>query len=73
MPSRAAARERYTFASLEEVLEMPDLLAVQKDSFEWFMRDGLRDVFSDISPIKTTDGSLLLELVFVRVDRELTP
>ncbi len=73
MPSRAAARERYTFASLEEVLEMPDLLAVQKDSFEWFMRDGLRDVFSDISPIKTTDGSLQLELEFDPDDRELTP
>ncbi|MFZ9274912.1 MAG: DNA-directed RNA polymerase subunit beta, partial [Ilumatobacteraceae bacterium] len=73
MPSRAAARERYTFASLEEILEMPDLLAVQKDSFEWFMRDGLRDVFSDISPIKTTDGSLQLELEFDPDDRELTP
>ncbi len=73
MPSRAAARERYTFASLDEILEMPDLLAVQKDSFEWFMRDGLRDVFSDISPIKTTDGSLQLELEFDPDDRELTP
>ncbi|MFZ9773266.1 MAG: DNA-directed RNA polymerase subunit beta, partial [Ilumatobacteraceae bacterium] len=73
MPSRAAARERYTFASLEEVLEMPDLLAVQKDSFEWFMRDGLRDVFSDISPIKTTAGELQLELEFDPDDRELTP
>ena len=73
MPSRAAARERYSFASLEEILEMPDLLAVQKDSFEWFMRHGLQDVFSDISPIKTTDGSLQLELEFDPDDRELTP
>jgi DNA-directed RNA polymerase subunit beta len=73
VPSRAAARERYTFASLEEILEMPDLLAVQKDSFEWFMRDGLRDVFSDISPIKTTAGELQLELEFDPDDRELTP
>ncbi len=73
MPSRAAARERYSFASLEEVLEMPDLLAVQKDSFEWFMRDGLRDVFTDLSPIKTNDNSLQLELEFDPDDRELTP
>ena len=73
MPSRAAARERYSFASLDEVLEMPDLLAVQKDSFNWFMRDGMRDVFADISPIKTTDGSLQLELEFDPDDRELTP
>ena len=73
MPSRAAARERYSFASLDEILEMPDLLAVQKDSFEWFMRDGLRDVFSDLSPIKTSDGSLQLELEFDPDDRELTP
>ncbi|NCZ67982.1 MAG: DNA-directed RNA polymerase subunit beta, partial [Acidimicrobiia bacterium] len=68
-----AARERYSFASLDEVLEMPDLLAVQKDSFNWFMRDGMRDVFADISPIKTTDGSLQLELEFDPDDRELTP
>ncbi|NBP18300.1 MAG: DNA-directed RNA polymerase subunit beta, partial [Actinobacteria bacterium] len=60
-------------ASLEEVLEMPDLLAVQKDSFEWFMRDGLRDVFTDLSPIKTNDNSLQLELEFDPDDRELTP
>ncbi|MFM7047331.1 MAG: DNA-directed RNA polymerase subunit beta [Actinomycetota bacterium] len=73
MPSRAAARERYSFATLDEVLEMPDLLAVQKDSFDWFMRDGMRDVFADISPIKTTDGSLQLELEFDPDDRELTP
>jgi len=73
VPSRAAARERYSFASLEEVLEMPDLLAVQKDSFEWFMRDGLRDVFTDLSPIKTNDNSLQLELEFDPDDRELTP
>jgi len=73
VPSRAAARERYSFASLDEVLEMPDLLAVQKDSFEWFMRDGLRDVFIDLSPIKTNDNSLQLELEFDPDDRELTP
>ncbi|NDH45083.1 MAG: DNA-directed RNA polymerase subunit beta [Actinobacteria bacterium] len=52
---------------------MPDLLAVQKDSFEWFMRDGLRDVFIDLSPIKTNDNSLQLELEFDPDDRELTP
>ncbi|NBO33199.1 MAG: DNA-directed RNA polymerase subunit beta, partial [Actinobacteria bacterium] len=52
---------------------MPDLLAVQKDSFEWFMRDGLRDVFTDLSPIKTNDNSLQLELEFDPDDRELTP
>jgi len=52
---------------------MPDLLAVQKDSFDWFMRDGMRDVFSDISPIKTTAGELQLELEFDPDDRELTP
>jgi len=73
VPSRAAARERYSFASLDEVLQMPDLLAVQKDSFDWFMRDGMRDVFSDISPIKTTAGELQLELEFDPDDRELTP
>jgi len=71
--SRASARERYSFANRPEILEMPDLIAVQRDSFEWFMRDGLREVFSDISPIKGMNDDLQLLLEFVPDDRELTP
>ncbi len=43
MASRASARERYSFATLSESLELPDLIAVQRDSFEWFLKDGLKE------------------------------
>jgi len=50
--SRASARERYSFATLPETLELPDLIAVQRESFDWFLKEGLREAFEDISPIK---------------------
>jgi len=70
---RAHARERYSFASLPETLELPDLIAVQRDSFEWFLRDGLREAFEDISPIKGFSDDLLLELEFDPTDEDLSP
>ena len=73
MAPRAHARERYSFASLPETLELPDLIAVQRDSFEWFLRDGLREAFDDISPIKGFSDDLLLELEFDPDDEDLCP
>ncbi|MBU6201761.1 MAG: DNA-directed RNA polymerase subunit beta, partial [Acidobacteria bacterium] len=73
MAPRAHARERYSFASLPETLELPDLIAVQRDSFEWFLRDGLREAFEDISPIKGFSDDLLLELEFDPTDEDLSP
>jgi DNA-directed RNA polymerase subunit beta len=70
---RAHARERYSFASLPETLELPDLIAVQRDSFEWFLRDGLREAFEDISPIKGFSDDLLLELEFDPTDEDFSP
>ena len=64
MASRASARERYSFATLSESLELPDLIAVQRDSFEWFLKDGLKEAFEDISPIKGFSDDLQLELEF---------
>ena len=54
---------RMTFAQHEEVLEMPNLIEVQKDSYEWFLSDGLREAFDDISPIQDFAGHLSLEFV----------
>ncbi len=51
MSSRSNQRARYSFANLEEVLELPDLIAIQRDSFDWFVQNGLADAFRDISPI----------------------
>ncbi len=61
MASRAA--ERFSFAKIPEVLPLPDLLAVQHESFEWFMEVGLQEIFDEISPIESFNGSLALELV----------
>ena len=61
MPS---TRERYSFANLDDVLELPDLIAIQRASFEWFLQEGLANTFRDISPIKDFSETLQLELEF---------
>ena len=57
-----ASRERLSFSKLREVLELPDLIAVQRESFEWFLEQGVAEVLSDISPIEDFTGQLKLEL-----------
>jgi len=54
---------RMSYARQNEVLEMPNLLEVQKDSYQWFLSEGLREAFDDISPIADYSGSLSLEFV----------
>jgi DNA-directed RNA polymerase subunit beta len=71
--SRASARERYSFATLPETLELPDLLAVQRESFDWFLKEGLKEAFDDISPIKGFSDDLQLELEFDPNDEDLCP
>ncbi len=60
MPSRVA--QRLSFAKIPEVLPLPDLLAVQHESFNWFIEEGLAEIFEEISPIEDFTGSLALEL-----------
>jgi len=71
--NKAAVRERYSFGNLNEPLELPDLLAVQRDSFEWFLNEGLANTFRDISPIKDFSEALQLELEFDPFDEDLRP
>ena len=73
MSSRVAIRDRYSFANLDEVLELPDLIAIQRQSFEWFVEHGLADAFRDISPIKDFTETLSLELEFDPFDEDLRP
>jgi DNA-directed RNA polymerase subunit beta len=54
--------ERFSFGKIPEVLPLPDLLAVQHESFKWFIDEGLREIFNEISPIEDFTGSLALEL-----------
>ena len=54
---------RMSYARQKEVLDMPNLIEIQKDSYEWFLDEGLREVFEDISPIADYSGHLSLEFV----------
>ena len=73
MPARTVARDRYSFGNLQEALELPDLIAVQRDSFRWFLEQGLSDAFRDISPIRDFTETLQLELEFDPHDEDLKP
>ncbi|MEJ7800244.1 MAG: DNA-directed RNA polymerase subunit beta, partial [Ilumatobacter sp.] len=66
-------RERYSFANLDEPLELPDLIAIQRESFQWFLEEGLANTFRDISPIKDFSEALQLELEFDPFDEDLRP
>ena len=67
----AAGRNiRMSYSRQKEVLEMPNLIEVQKDSYEWFLKDGLKEVFDDISPIEDFGGRLSLEFVDSELCRE---
>jgi DNA-directed RNA polymerase subunit beta len=73
VPARPAVRDRYSFANLEEALELPDLISIQRSSFEWFLHTGLAETFRDISPIEDFSGTLRLELEFDPDDEDLRP
>ncbi len=73
MPARSASPERFSFSNLDEVLPLPDLVAIQRDSFQWFLDKGLADAFRDISPIEDFTGQLSLELEFDPTDPDLRP
>ena len=73
MPTLPAVRERYSFANLDEVLELPDLISIQRASFEWLLATGLAETFRDISPIEDFSGTLRLELEFDPDDEDLRP
>ncbi|MDZ4178172.1 MAG: DNA-directed RNA polymerase subunit beta, partial [Coriobacteriia bacterium] len=57
----AGLRQRRTFAKIPEILEVPNLIAIQRDSFDWFLEEGLRETFADISPIEDFTGTLAVE------------
>ena len=73
MSSRSVALDRYSFGNIEEALELPDLIAVQRESFVWLLEQGLAETFRDISPIKDFSETLQLELEFDPNDEDLRP
>ena len=57
----ADRRERRSFAKIPEILDVPNLIALQRDSFKWFLDEGLQETFHDISPIEDFTGNLAVE------------
>ena len=62
-PIKSGKSMRMSFSTQKEVLEMPNLIELQKDSYQWFLRDGLKEVFHDIFPIEDFAGHLSLDFV----------
>ncbi len=62
-PIQAGKSVRMSYSRQKEVLEMPNLIEVQKNSYNWFINEGLKEVFADISPIADYSGQLSLEFV----------
>ncbi len=67
-PVNLGKNERMTFSKINEVIEMPNLIEVQKDSYAWFVGDGLREVFTEMDPITDFSGNLELTFVDYRID-----
>ena len=59
-PVKVGKRLRYSYARIKEVMEMPHLLDIQRNSYDWFKREGLQEIFKDISPIADFSGNLEL-------------
>ncbi len=67
-------RKRYNFSRIEDAVDLPHLLATQKDSFQWFLESGLKGAFEEVSPITDFSENLVLELLDYHLeDPELTP
>ncbi len=67
-PHKLGKNVRMSFSKIDEVLEMPNLIEVQKKSYEWFMNEGLREVLRDVSPITDFSGNLSIEFVDYTID-----
>ncbi|MCI9429045.1 MAG: DNA-directed RNA polymerase subunit beta [Lachnospiraceae bacterium] len=72
-PIAAGKNVRMSYSRQKEVLEMPNLIEVQKNSYQWFLNEGLKEVFDDISPIADYSGHLSLEFVDFELCRDEMP
>ncbi len=67
-PVQLGKTTRMSFAKIEEVLKMPNLIEVQKNSYEWFLKEGLKEVFHDVSGITDFNNNLVLDFVDYKLD-----
>lgn len=69
-PVETEKRVRMSYSRIKEVLEMPNLIEIQKKSYEWFLEEGIKEVFEDISPITDYTETLVLEFVSYKLEDE---
>ena len=67
-PIQLGRNQRMSYARIDEVLEMPNLIEVQKNSYNWFLEEGLKEVLRDISPITDYTGNLILEFIDYKLE-----
>ena len=69
-PTKLGKNERMTFSKINEVIDMPNLIEIQKDSYKWFVEEGLKEVFRDMSAITDYSGNLELTFIDYRLDEK---
>ena len=67
-PVKLGNNERMTFSKIKEVIDMPNLIEIQKDSYKWFVEEGLKEVFRDMAAITDYSGNLQLSFIDYRLD-----
>ena len=67
-PVKLGNNVRMSFAKIDEVLDMPNLIEVQKNSYQWFLEEGLRDVFDETAAITDYNGNLVLDFIGYRLE-----
>ena len=67
-PVKLGTTTRMSFAKINEVLDMPNLIEVQKNSYKWFLEEGLKEVYRAMSAIADYTGNLVLEFIDYRLD-----
>ena len=68
-PVQNGRTTRMSFSRINEVIGMPNLIEIQKNSYNWFLEEGLHEVFHDIAAIEDYTGNLVLEFVDYRLDK----
>ena len=69
-PVQLGKTERMSFSRIDEIIDMPNLIEVQKNSYQWFLKEGMKEVFRDISAIEDYTGNLVLDFIDYRLDSE---
>ena len=69
-PVQLGKNTRMTFSKINEVIDMPNLIEIQKDSYKWFVEEGLKEVFRDMSSITDYTGNFVLSFIDYRLDEK---